>query len=119
MSNIDAGDEHMPSTPDPLDPRPARTIQGRLAIARGHYTQKEFGEKIHRDQNTVSNYESGATQRLDPLVLEAWAKASPLDCVTLEWLIGDWVKPHKGDEAGPMSAEPLVIAHPSDMVLHV
>jgi transcriptional regulator with XRE-family HTH domain len=89
MSNIEP-------EPDPLDPRPAATIQGRLEIARGHYTQKEFGEKIHRDANTVSNYESGATQRLDPLVLEAWVKASPLDCVTLEWLIGDWVKPGRG-----------------------
>jgi len=107
MSNIEP-------EPDPLDPRPAATIQGRLEIARGHYTQREFGEKIHRDGNTVSNYESGATQRLDPLVLEAWVKASPLDCVTLEWLIGDWVKPPRRNG---MSADPLVRRQTSDLVL--
>ena len=113
MSNIEPG--HEPE-PDPLDPRPAATIQGRLRIARDHYSQAEFGEKIHRDGNTVSNYESGATQRLDPLVLEAWVKASPLDCVTLEWLVGDWVKPPRGNG---MSTDPLVIAHPSDLMHRV
>lgn len=117
MSNIEAGHEPEPlGSPDPLDPRPAATIQGRLRIARGLYTKKEFGERMGGiDPDTICNYEDGKTTRLKPYILAAWAKESPVPGVTLEWLIGDWTVP-KGDENGTMSAHPLVIARPSDLM---
>jgi len=107
MSNIDAGNE---PEPEPTGPDPAAEIRGRLFIARGRYTHEEFAARVGVYPETIGNYESGKTRRMSWRTLRDIAAASDVPGVTLDWLIGDWVKPPKGDE---MSADPLVIAHPS------
>ena len=106
MSNIDAGNE---PEPEPTRPDPAAEIRGRLFIARGRYSHDEFAARMGVYPETVGNWESGKTRRLDSRGLRDWAAASDVPGVTLEWLIGDYVKPPKG---GEMSDDPLVITHP-------
>lgn len=102
---------------EPTRPDPAVEIRGRLFAARGRYTKEEFAVRMGGiDPDTICNYESGKTTRLNIRTLRDWAWASDVPGVTLEWLIGDWTVPKGGAPHGPMSADPLVLVHPSDLV---
>jgi len=96
----------------PLDPiQPRRFAAGCSSLAAGT-PMTSSPARVGVYPETIGNYESGKTRRMSWRTLRDIAAASDVPGVTLDWLIGDWVKPSKGDE---MSADPLVIAHPSHL----
>lgn len=65
--------------------RPQFTIHDRLRKARewAELEQSELAERIEVDRGSISNYETGKTQRLKSPVIKRWALACEVD---LDWI---------------------------------
>lgn len=87
------GSYHIPewNTGDRL--RKARTARG--------LTQGELATLIGVAENTIGNYETGATTNHRKIVVNAWALATG---VPVEWLLYG-VEPSNGPDGGPEQAE--------------
>ena|SRR5665647_1187241 len=78
---------------------PEFTVGDRLRKAREHIgmDQIPFADELGVSRGTVSNYESGATTHLKPIVVRAWALRTG---VPAEWLLTGTTNPRPGDPDG-------------------
>lgn len=114
-ANLQCMMEMMPSDRNPRSGRrrPVWTLGERLAKARrdADLTQEELAAKMQLSTNTITNYETGATNpRL--ISLMAWSEFTNTD---LDWLV-DGDGPTGGERASVTGGQPTHGNHETDQV---